>query len=294
MKVLVIGGCTTRAQVSYLQLAFPGWDVRGAVLDQATEWVAQKHEKFLGFVAELDLFFGFVDHRPALRDLVPARAQKLCVPSFDWSGYHPDTVWLHGITSPMEIGVIHSRLAVSAWLSGLSQAEARALFTDGHFAATGLYDVFADDRARMEDRFHKVGIDIAPLFDRWLDWGNFLHTPNHPRVEVFFDIADAAMRSHGHLPLIDAAAMAAGRAVFPDYLAQGIVWPVYPAVAAHHGIAAMPDQWRTSADRPNCTHFGLDAMIARTFAQLADQTANRDKIITMMGGAEKVALYAGR
>jgi len=95
-------------------------------------------------------------------------------------------------------------------------------------------------------------------------------------------------------PLIDAAALAAARAAFPDYLAPGIVWPVYPEVAAHHGIAATPDRWRTSADRPNCTHFGLDAMIARTFAQLADQTANRDKIITMMGGAEKVALYAGR
>lgn len=292
MKVLVVGGCITRAQVGYLQAAFPGWDVRGVLLDQASEWVEQKHEKFLGFLDEIDVFFGFTD-RPMLKDLVPARVQRIFVPSFDWSGFHPDTVWLHGITSPTERGLIHSRLAVSAWLSGLDQVRARALFTDAHFAATGLYDVFAADRARMEGQFNKVGVDITALFDRWLEWGNFLYTPNHPRTEVIFDIADAAVRAHGLVPLVDETKLTAARTTFPDYMSKGIVWPVYPEVAARYGIAAQPDQWRTSADRPGCTHFGLGEMIARTWAGLEGHAASRDRMIGLLGGAQAVARYAG-
>ena len=59
MKVLIVGGCATRAYVEFFQKGFPKWETRAALLVQVDEWVNDGNEAFLSYIESVDIFVGF-------------------------------------------------------------------------------------------------------------------------------------------------------------------------------------------------------------------------------------------
>lgn len=292
MKVLVLANCSHRAYVHYLKATHPDWDVRAVVIPQANTWLEEQNAKFIGFIEAIELFVGLTDREPMQSRVNPA-ARRVFLPSFDFNGFHPDTIWLQEVPSPMEMGVIHSRIAASAYLSGQSPDQAAQLFNLSHYTGLGYLEVYAQDKQRLLQRFAKFDLDIAALFETWVQQGNFLYTPNHPDIRVFFDIVHLGMTGAGLAADIPASQLASLRAATEDYLAEGCIWPVYPEIAAHFGIAATSSRWRTSAAKGLGIEFDLNEMLAKSwviYQGLPDQHA---AMIKVLGGPEQVARYAG-
>jgi len=127
VKVFITGGCATRAYVEFFQNCFPEWETRASVLAQATEWIENKKPEFLDYIADVDVFVGLTDRAP-IKDYVNPDALNIYIPSFDFFGYHPDSVFLIGVTSALDIGVIHSRIVASCYALGKSKQHATVIF----------------------------------------------------------------------------------------------------------------------------------------------------------------------
>ncbi len=293
MRVLVLANCSHPAYTGWLRQVFPGWDVRSVFLPQAQSWVRDGHAPFLDFLDQLDLFVGMTDQAPVAARVAPA-VRRVPLPYLVFQGYHPDTVWLHGIPSPMGAGVIQSRIAAAAWLSGLSVADATALFTADHYRDLGYFDMLASETARVIAQFAAAGLDIGARLADWMAQGSFLHTPNHPRPPVFADVIAAGMRAGGYLDGVDPARLAAARAAQHDHLADGVIWPVYPEIAAHHGMPPGPATWRRPLGKMNGQHFDLDGMLRQSWAEFALHPYRRAAMIPALGGPGKVAVLAGK
>ena len=228
-----------------------------------------------------------------MQSRVNPAARRVFLPSFDFNGFHPDTTWLHGVPSPMEMGVIHSRIGASAYLSNQSPEQALKLFNIDHFTRLGYFDLYEKDEQRIIQKFAQSKLDISALFQTWVKNGNFLYTPNHPDTRVFFDIIHLGMTQAGFMPDMPASQIGDLREMTHNYLAEGCLWPVYPEIAAHFKIAATPSHWRTSAAKGNAVEFDLEEMLRKSWATYDAMPEMHDSMTTMLGGAEQVALYAG-
>jgi hypothetical protein len=193
----------------------------------------------------------------------------------------------------MDVGVVHSRIAAGAFLQGKSIEQAATLFNNEHYKKLGYYDVMAEDKQRIIDRFAKAGLDIRELFEVWQQNGNFLHIPVHPDVRVFFDIIHLALTNAGLAQDISPDLLAKARAGMHDYLAEGCLWPVYPEIAAHFGVAAIPARWRTSAAKGTGVEFDLEEMLRKSWATYQAMPEMHASMTVALGGPEQVARYAG-
>lgn len=291
MKVFVLSNCSSRAYLNYLKVCHPGWDIRSAVLPQAASWIKDGYEPFLSFLAELDVFVGLTDREPVCSH-VSKNATIVHLPSFDYFGLQPDCIWLQGITSPLEMGVIHSRIGASAWATGKSVSEAASLFSAAHYEDLGYFEKHQADQPRVLERFKAADMDIQELLQEWLSWGDFLYTPNHPDTRVFFDIAHLGMKVAGLEPTVSQADVTACRDTFEDYLKVGILWPLYGEIADHNGITVERPQWRTSTVKGDGHSFDLIEMLERSWRTYEDVEGAHEIISKSLGGPDKVAQYA--
>lgn len=293
MKVLVFAGCSHLAYVHYLKAAHPDWDIRAVVPLQARKWVAERNEGFMTFLAELDILVGLTDHEDVVTH-VGAQAVHVPVPSFGYYGHHPDVINLAKLPSMLERGLAHSRIAMAGWLSGLTLAETQALFCEETYERLGYFDKRDNDRTNILKVFSGRGLDITELFDSWYDRPGFLHYPAHPQTGFFMDVVQLAMERAGFPADTDAATLQAARDSLVDYLEDGVLWPVYPEIAARHGIAAIPPDWRSSAAKGQGEHFDLPEMLRRSFAIYDAHPDCRAAMETALGGPDQVASYVQR
>lgn len=291
MKVLIVGGCATRAYVEFFQKCFPDWETRAALLVQVNEWVEEGNEAFLSYVESADIFVGLTDREP-LKSLMPENALNIFLPSFDFFGYQPDSIFLSGMSSPLELGVIHSRIAASAYLAGKNEQEALALFNADHYKELGYFDQFDICKAKLFEKFDQYNIDLRERFDFWSKDGNFLYTVNHPHAAVFFDIACVAMKNHYPEMLSDDVVGPARESV-DNYMGNGLVWAIYPELAEHLGIACSPADWRTSQIHKPGINFNLSEFISRSYQKYRDMGEFPQSNLKQLGGMEEILRYAG-
>ena len=285
MKVLVLSGCAHLAYIEYLKAAHPTWDVRAIVPVTAEKWIDAKEEKFMTFLADLDVFIGLI-HQKTVDQYIPAKTRCIPVPTFTFFGYHPDAIFLGGIPSVLERGLCHSRIMISSYLDGLDRAQIEARFNTETYIKLGYFDAYAVEIKKTLDYFQRHGSDITPVLESWLKEQEFLYYPSHPKIELFFDVMDHIMRANDLPPEVSSEVMQKTRAEMNDYLEEGVHWPVYAEIAEHHGVKAFPAQWRASAARGSGEHFDLAVMIDRS-TKIYD-TCGREKLEAAYLTAEKL------
>ena len=285
MKVLVLSGCAHRAYIEYLKAAHPRWDVRAVVPHTAEQWVNAKEEKFLTFLADLDVFIGLTNNNN-IDQYIPAKTQRISVPTFTFFGYHPDAIFLGGIPSVLERGLCHSRLTVSSYLDGLDRAQTEARFNAETYAKLGYFDERDISVKNTLKYFQQHKSDITPVLEFWLKQQEFLYYPSHPKIELFFDLMDYRMRENDLPPEVSPEVMQKARAEMDDYLEEGVHWPVYKEIAEHHGIKAFPAQWRASTARGTGEQFDLAVMIDRSMTIY--DACGREKLEAAYSTAEKL------
>ncbi len=170
----------------------------------------------------------------ALRALRETARNVHVLPSFTFSGYHPDTCYVDVDGAPLSnvTGGYQSRIAVAGYLAGLSPRQVEALYNKLVFTRLGYFGAFAEQSKLLIAQWAKDGIDAAPLLARWSASSCFTHSINHPKIGVLLDLARIACARMG-------IAMQDGVEPenLPDSLARGPMHPLFPDIAAALGIA---------------------------------------------------------
>ncbi|MEJ0045412.1 MAG: WcbI family polysaccharide biosynthesis putative acetyltransferase [Rhodospirillales bacterium] len=156
-------------------------------------------------------------------------------PAIRFSGFHPDMIYVPidgGHLGEGPTGDYHSRIAVIGFLAGLSPGDTAALYNRLIFLRLGYLNAYAEQCALLTQSFADLGLDAAPLLPAWHAAGSFMHSLNHPKINVLLDVARAACTHMGVAPQNPAVTPAA----LPDRLATGPIHPVFPAIAAAAGV----------------------------------------------------------
>lgn len=169
----------------------------------------------------------------ALRSDELARSAKAFqfVPALTFTGFHPDIVAIEGIRSP--IGNYHSAIAIAAFLSGLPEPRAVALFNTFVYAALGYFDHYAMSRQYVIERANGLGYDLNEPFQKWEEMSPFMYSFNHPKGFVLASVARLGLTRAGLLP-----GGTADPELDDDPYQGGARWPIYPEIAERLGVGA--------------------------------------------------------
>lgn len=160
-------------------------------------------------------------------DALPA---SIDMPSFVFGGYHPDCCYVFADGEVLDglIGPYNSMIALAAFKEGLGAEAASRFFTDWMYKALGYDHHWKPYRDHMIAQYSASGLNIAPLFRRLSRGGCFMHTNDHPKIELFYAIAQLVLESRGKRAL-------AGAPLPADRL-TGKQWPIYPEIGEYLGV----------------------------------------------------------
>ena len=156
-------------------------------------------------------------------------------PSVLFGAYHPDSIFILGkrgdvLSGP--IGQHHSALALFAYRAGLPAEAALLLYTREVYDTLGYFKLWEPASAQFFEHARSYGLQLEADCVRWTRLGCFMYAVNHPKPVVFFDVARHLLAKVG---------ISSQPVDFEHYalneLARDTVFPVYPEIAEHFGLA---------------------------------------------------------
>lgn len=266
MKIGVLGNCQAHGVAQCIRLLAPQVEVvsrsvslaDGDNADVITALAAEMAACDLALIQTLE------EVQPRLTGLFDtalaqsgSRARRW--PPIVFRGFHPDCVYVvrDGLVRDGIVGPYHSALLCAAWAEGLPPERAARLFNAFAYAALGYFDAFVEAVALLEPRARRHGFDLSAFLTA--PAAPFMHTVNHPRVEILQSVAAQALDLAG-------IARSPTARLPDDELAQGPVWPAYPELARRGGWTPTPASWDPS-DMGAVAQHAYDAL-----DKLGDQT----------------------
>ena len=190
-------------------------------------------------------------------------ARMMRFPLIAFAGFHPDIIGIEKASNGLlsgPMGPYHSAIVLLAFLAGFSIDEAEALFDRTVFQKLGYFDVWDSACKLLLAHAEASGVDLSSDLLRWSRRGCFMHTVNHPKAFVLFDIARALLMRIGICP---------APVNFDDYaidpLASDFVWPVYTPIAESLDLQGSYLFRQRRADRRNGAFFGLRQFVTASF-----------------------------
>jgi Polysaccharide biosynthesis enzyme WcbI len=237
-RIAVVGNCQTAGIAYGMKVLLPRggidfYQVQPRSLTSVERLAATLKTYDFAFCADFPSGFVRGGDSSTLQELVGTIVR---FPVITFAGFHPDTIYIQytsGITRnlPGPMGPYHSAITLFAFLAGLSAAEANALFHPMIFQRLGYFDIWEPGCTSLLAHAASTGIDLSNDLLRWTRRGCFMHTVNHPKAYVLFDLARTALKR---------VAIAPPDINFDDYaldpLAGDYVYPVYPPIAEWLGI----------------------------------------------------------
>jgi hypothetical protein len=201
------------------------------------------------------------------------RDKVVLYPSIGFMAYHPDLVPLvvRKTGAAFEGGPTarcQSSLAYVGWKAGLSVDDTVALFRGETFRRLGFFEFWPSSVAALLEEGRAAGLPLEEMLQQWVKRGCFMHCHVHPKLFAVADIARTLLQRLGIATLpMDPMQFA------HDYLANGVVWPVYPEIGEALGIPGsymfkmaaptyLPD-WRVQV-------VGLRDLVERSFEAYAE------------------------
>lgn len=162
-----------------------------------------------------------------------ARLRQVVFPAIYFTAYHPDFVYVRSsvgwLKSP--IASANSAIITAAWMRGYSVAETAGLFREDTFRELGYFDHWDISESSLLHRADALGMDLRGELADWRRTGCFLHCPNHPKTTPLAGLARSIL---GLLKIQPKVKYPEG--LVSDQLANNLIWPVYPEIAASYGL----------------------------------------------------------
>lgn len=242
MRLGVVGNCQMRGLADCLAALRPGDEVVLVHLnamvrpEDRTPEILERHAAALSDCDAVFSQYVVPDFGPLGTEALTARARRLVVmPSIAFDGLHPDCIYVRrtdGTEISAAMGPYHSALAFACFAAGIPAARAVRLFNLHSHAALGYLDAHAAALAAMEAHWTALGFDLGKALAE--AGPAFMHTINHPRIDLLQALARQALDRVGI-----AAAPDAGPP--EDRLASSVVWPIYPEIARRLGVEGSLD-----------------------------------------------------
>lgn len=154
------------------------------------------------------------------------------VPAFQFAAYHPDSVYVFADGTMFLDGVIaayQSMIALAAYKEALSPERAATFFNATIYQSAGYFGQWEMQRDWLVGLYRDAGLEIGASLLRRSRGQAFMHTVNHPRIGILFDLARAILDKLGQ-PVFAEVPLP------PDNLAA-TAWPIYPEVGERLGLA---------------------------------------------------------
>lgn len=196
------------------------------------------------------------------------RHKVLLYPQIEFLAYHPDLVYIHDLverghfTGP--VGHYHSAIALMAWKSGLSVADAVRLYRRDIYRRLGFFDFWESSCDGVRAEGEAAGLPLDDLLERWTGSGCFMHSVNHPRLFVIADVVAELLRRAG-IATLPGNPMQYVR----DYLADSHVWPVYPEIGESLGVPGnLVFKLSSAGIQPDCPVrvLGLEEFVSLSYS----------------------------
>ncbi|WP_320200487.1 GSCFA domain-containing protein [Agrobacterium sp. rho-13.3] len=159
-------------------------------------------------------------------------AQLVKLPRLSFNGFHPDDCYVNynGKRAHSPCGALHSKIIFGAWFHGIARDDVESLFCNSTFEALKFSQFFDKAVKALYSEGDQCDIDLRPLFADWMKGRSpFMLTMNHPKAEPLIDLAQIVIAKAG----IDF--------IRSDFdlmhnLARYVISPVFPEIAARHGM----------------------------------------------------------
>lgn len=151
------------------------------------------------------------------------------------------------------LGPYQSGIAAGAFLSGLSVERTAALFNKFTYQKLGYLDLdYQDEAISREARRHDYN------FQSFIDGkhGRFMHTINHPSIEIIFETARQGLKKAN-------VTYREPETLPNDWLSENSVWPIYPGLAT--SIKSSENDFRFRRRRTN-TDLSLLEFLEESFS----------------------------
>lgn len=225
MKVAVLGNCQSHTFARCADL-----------LVRDTRFDAKEIQSSDQNVSEILLGYKTAFVQPQLvKDIDPSLTKKIRIipfPRISFGGLHPDNMYMDydGARSYSPTGPYHSAIALACWYHGVSRETAKSLYTNKTFEALRFPRFYEHAKKVLIAEGAACGIDIEPLFAKWLNSELFMLTLNHPTLQPMFDVAKILVSKAG-FDVLDAG-------LYPEHhLLKFPIMPVYPDIAHRFGHA---------------------------------------------------------
>lgn len=160
----------------------------------------------------------------------PTEAPKVRMfPRMMFSGFHPDMI-TSGRLPPCATGPFHSSIACYGWSNGLSEEETIGLYREDVFAELGFFNYWKSSVDFLLQESRKANLPLDEFVPKWTSQGTWMHTINHPKLNVVADVARAILRREG-IPFIPEV-----ESSLADPLVIHATWSVFPEVARRIGV----------------------------------------------------------
>jgi Polysaccharide biosynthesis enzyme WcbI len=224
-KIAVLGNCQAAGFAASLRTWMPDATVQAKSEANLSVDGAEKNSAFVDFLAECDVIFLQEMFRskylsPDLIDKIAGETRTTLYPRIIHTGFHPDCIYVHKgnqyVRTPM--GQYNSALGLAGFLEGLSVQRTAGLFNKYSFAKLNYLTSRRKADVIFGKRLADLGYAMAPFADR-----SFMHTINHPKIEVLHSLAQQAIDKAG-LDRLQSADCPT------DNLAATFIWPIYAAL----------------------------------------------------------------
>lgn len=288
MKISVITGCQMEGLVSALQILMPEAEIEGfhtyRLLKPDRDEIQQRLARAdLVFALPMEAYFGTFAE-PNIGDLF---AHVRFVPHLAFPAFHPDIVYITTgeahtrVQSPLTD--YNSNIVAAAFLLGLDVERTVGLFNAYIYRALGYFDVLPHSKQEMLAEFAHYGIDLANAFEGWLRHADcFMYSQNHPRGYVIADVALEACRVAG----FDVPAVFPCPEMMPDRLAESVMYPVFPEIAARIGKKGHTRFKALTTDRMNV--MSLDTFVERSFRMYDLEDASQWTLPTRVAASKAI------
>lgn len=270
-RVLVSGNCQT-AGIAAAMLRF------GAVREaHAVPITGESHEALRTKLDRLadgtDIWFLSPNNRVGLEVAAAHGKRVVRMPLVQFGAFHPDICYAwHRGTRVLSSPNYNSAIVVWGWQTGRDVAGTAELFRTDVFAALGYFGAWATGVRDLQKAFADAGLAhrLAEWFLACKREGCFMHSINHPHVNAVVRLAQV---------LVEEAGLTVLRSVHAGELNDGLngtVWPVYPEIAEHLGVADGSYTWKYLAQ--NRFVDGVEAFVAQAFSAYERQGLGRDDL----------------
>jgi hypothetical protein len=217
-----------------------------------------------------------------VRERTPAAS---LIPPFVFTGFHPDSDYIFndGRAVASEVGFYHSVIAAAGFLLGFSPKRTLRLYNAYIYGELGYFSAFEAAREAVLTSFAGYGFDLSAHMDGWLNEGCFMHTINHPKVNVLSTLATLGARS----AKVVEATTPPPRELF-DPLEQNVAWAIYPEIAERLGVEPGPGFSRAANANGAARKVELDELVFSSFARYADLPLESLKTNKVAGTVEKL------